>query len=116
MRFCERYGIRRHFTVPRKSQQNGRAERFNRTFGEISRCIRLNVELSKVLWVEVVNMALFVLKGKFLIYIEREVATKYTLANTIGYSLFFVRESQVYIWCLRLVRMFVCYYCNLLIL
>ena len=38
--------------------------------------IRLNVELSKVLWVEVVNMAFFVLKGKFLIYIEREVATK----------------------------------------
>ena len=58
--------------VPRMSQQNGRAERLNRTFGEISTCIRLNVELSKVFWVEVVNMAFFVLKGKFLVYIERK--------------------------------------------
>ena len=58
--------------VPRTSQQNGRAERLNRTFGEISTCIRLNAELSKVFWVEVVNTAFFVLKGKFLIYIERK--------------------------------------------
>ena len=55
--------------LPRTSQQNGRAERLNRTFGEISMCIRLNAELSNVFWVEVVNMAFFVLKGKFLIYI-----------------------------------------------
>ena len=58
--------------VPRTSQQNGRAERLNRTFGEISICIRLNAKLSNVFWVEVVNMAFFVLKGKFLIYIERK--------------------------------------------
>ena len=58
--------------VPRMSQQNGRAERLNRTFGEISRCIRLNAELSKVFWVEIVNMVFFVHKGKFLIYIERK--------------------------------------------
>ena len=48
MSFCEKYGIRNHFMVPRTSQQNARAERLNRTLGEISRCIRLNVGLSKV--------------------------------------------------------------------
>ena len=58
--------------VPRMSQQNGRAEKLDRTFGEISRCIRLNAELSKVFWVEVVNMVFFILNGKILIYIERK--------------------------------------------
>ena len=58
--------------VPRMSQQNGRAEKLDRTFGEISRCIRLNAELFKVFWVEVVNMVFFILNGKILIYIERK--------------------------------------------
>ena len=58
--------------VPRMSQQNGRAEKLDRTFGEISRYIRLNAELFKVFWVEVVNMVFFILNGKILIYIERK--------------------------------------------
>ena len=59
----------RHFTVPRTSQQNGIAERLNRTLGGISMCIRLNARLFKVHWVEVVNMVFFILNGIFLICI-----------------------------------------------
>ena len=48
LKFCEEHGIKRHFTVRRTPQQNGMAERLNRTIGEIARCIRLNAGLPKV--------------------------------------------------------------------
>ena len=48
LRFGEKHGIRRCFTIPRTPQQNGRAERLDRTFREIVRCLRLNVVLPKV--------------------------------------------------------------------
>ena len=48
LKFCEEHGIKRHFTVRRTPQQNGMAERLNRTIGEIARCIRLNTGLPKV--------------------------------------------------------------------
>ena len=61
LRFCEKHGIKRHFTVPRTPQQNGKAERLNRTLGEISRCIRLNAGLPKVLRVETMNMSFYIM-------------------------------------------------------
>ena len=48
LKFCEEHGIKRHFTVRRTPQQNGMAERLNRTICEIARCIRLNTGLPKV--------------------------------------------------------------------
>ena len=47
--------------VPRTPQQNGKTERLNRTLGEISRCIRLNAGLPKVLWVETMNMSCYIM-------------------------------------------------------
>ena len=47
--------------VPRTPQQNGKAERLNRTLGEISRCIRLNAGLPKVLRVETINMSFYIM-------------------------------------------------------
>ena len=61
LRFCEKHGIRRHFIVPRTPQQNGKPKRLNRTLGEISRCIRLNAGLPKVLWVETMNMSCYIM-------------------------------------------------------
>uniref|UniRef100_A0A2N9EZR3 CCHC-type domain-containing protein n=1 Tax=Fagus sylvatica TaxID=28930 RepID=A0A2N9EZR3_FAGSY len=38
LKFCEEYGIKRHFTVRKTPQQNGVAERLNRTITETARC------------------------------------------------------------------------------
>uniref|UniRef100_A0A2N9HW07 CCHC-type domain-containing protein n=1 Tax=Fagus sylvatica TaxID=28930 RepID=A0A2N9HW07_FAGSY len=47
LKFCEEHGIKRHFTVRKTPQQNGVAERLNRTITETARCLRLNAELLK---------------------------------------------------------------------
>ena len=46
--FCEQHGIKRHFTVRKIPQQNGVAERMNRSIIERARCLRLNVGLAKI--------------------------------------------------------------------
>ena len=76
LRYCEEHGIRRHFTVPRIPQQNGRAERLNRTLGEIARYIRLNVVLSKVFWAEVVNMTCYIINRLPRFSLDRKVAER----------------------------------------
>ena len=48
IRFCELEGITHHFTVKGTPQQNGVAERMNRTLAERARCMRLNAGLPKV--------------------------------------------------------------------
>uniref|UniRef100_A0A2N9GFK1 CCHC-type domain-containing protein n=1 Tax=Fagus sylvatica TaxID=28930 RepID=A0A2N9GFK1_FAGSY len=57
LKFCEKHGIKRHFTVRKTPQQNGVAERLNRTITETARCLRLNAELPKIFWAEAVDMA-----------------------------------------------------------
>ncbi|KAH9716260.1 hypothetical protein KPL71_021398 [Citrus sinensis] len=50
--FCSREGIVRHITVRLTPQQNGLAERMNRTLMEKVRCMMIQSELPKGLWVE----------------------------------------------------------------
>jgi transposase InsO family protein len=51
LKFCEEHSIKRHFTVQKTPNQNGVAERLNRTITETTRCLRLNAELPKIfLW------------------------------------------------------------------
>ncbi|GKV50375.1 hypothetical protein SLEP1_g57082 [Rubroshorea leprosula] len=55
--FCKNNGIVRHCTVRMTPQQNGVAERMNRTLLERARCILSNAGLSKDFWAEAVNHA-----------------------------------------------------------
>ena len=48
--FCKDNGIVRHKTVRLTPQQNGLAERMNRTILERVRCMLSNAKLSKVFW------------------------------------------------------------------
>ncbi|WCJ18000.1 Transposon Ty1-LR1 Gag-Pol polyprotein [Euphorbia peplus] len=57
IKLCEENGIQRHFTVRKTPQQNGVAERMNRTLTERARCLRLNAGLPKRFWAEAVSMA-----------------------------------------------------------
>ncbi|GMP51093.1 hypothetical protein CsSME_00017460 [Camellia sinensis var. sinensis] len=54
---CQNAGIVRHFTVPGTPQQNGVAERMNRTLVEKVRCLLLQSGLSKAFWGEALNYA-----------------------------------------------------------
>ena len=60
-KFCEEHGIKKHFTERKTPQQNGVVERLNRTITEIARCLRLNAELSKIFWVEAMDMTCYII-------------------------------------------------------
>ncbi|GJW60657.1 putative ribonuclease H-like domain-containing protein [Tanacetum coccineum] len=59
-RFCEMKGILRQFSVARTPQQNGVAERRNRTLIEASRTMLADSKLSTTFWAEAVNTAYYV--------------------------------------------------------
>nr|GFA08490.1 putative ribonuclease H-like domain-containing protein [Tanacetum cinerariifolium] len=58
--FCRLKGIKREFSVPRTPQQNGIAERKNRTLIEAARTLLANSLLPIPFWAEAVNTACYV--------------------------------------------------------
>lgn len=53
-------GIQRRLSIPSTPQQNGRAERLNRTLLDKARCMILDVELEKNFWAEAVATAAYI--------------------------------------------------------
>ncbi|GJX24420.1 putative ribonuclease H-like domain-containing protein [Tanacetum coccineum] len=58
--FCEMKGIKREFSVARTPQQNGVAERKNRTLLEAARTMLADSKLPTTFWAEAVNTACYV--------------------------------------------------------
>ncbi|GJS01153.1 retrovirus-related pol polyprotein from transposon TNT 1-94 [Tanacetum coccineum] len=58
--FCERKCIKREFSIARTLQQNGVAERKNRTLIEAARIMLADSKLPTTLWAEAVNIACYV--------------------------------------------------------
>nr|GFB03541.1 hypothetical protein [Tanacetum cinerariifolium] len=58
--FCSQKGIKREFSNPRTPQQNGVAERRNRTLIEAARTMLVDAKLPVTFWAEVVNAACYV--------------------------------------------------------
>ncbi|GJT87012.1 putative ribonuclease H-like domain-containing protein [Tanacetum coccineum] len=77
--FCEMKGIKREFSVARTPQQNGIAERKNRTLIEAARTMLVNSNLSTTFWAEVVNTACYVLNR--LLVIKPHNKTPYELVH-----------------------------------
>nr|KYP32301.1 Retrovirus-related Pol polyprotein from transposon TNT 1-94 [Cajanus cajan] len=59
--YCADRGIRMQKTIPGTPQQNGVAERMNRTLNERARCMRLKSGLPKMFWAEAVSTAAFLI-------------------------------------------------------
>ncbi|GKB10119.1 putative ribonuclease H-like domain-containing protein [Tanacetum coccineum] len=59
--FCEMKGIKREFSVARTPQQNGVAERRNKTLIEATRTMLVDSKLPTTFWAKVVNTACYVL-------------------------------------------------------
>ena len=58
--FCRDSKIRQEFTVPETPQQNGVAERFNRTLVEMGRCLLIQAKLPKKYWVRALDTAMYI--------------------------------------------------------
>ena len=85
IRFCELEGITRHFIVKGTPQQNGVAERMNRTLAERARCMRLNVGLPKVFQAETVNMASFIINRSPSLAIDFKIPEEVWLGRLVAY-------------------------------
>ncbi|KAE8728454.1 FACT complex subunit SPT16-like [Hibiscus syriacus] len=59
--FCANNGIKMETTVPITPQQNGVAERMNRTLNERARNMRIHAGLPKFLWAEAINTAAYLI-------------------------------------------------------
>nr|GEV58009.1 retrovirus-related Pol polyprotein from transposon TNT 1-94 [Tanacetum cinerariifolium] len=58
--FCQMKGIKREFSVARTSQQNGVAERKNRTLIEVAKTMLADLLLPTTFWAEVVNTGCYI--------------------------------------------------------
>ena len=83
---CEQHGIKRHFTVRKTPQQNGVAERMNRTIAERARCLRLNAGLAKNFWAEAVNMACFLINRSPRARLDGRVSEEVWIGSEVDYS------------------------------
>lgn len=60
-KFLKECGIRHQTTTPYTPQQNGTAERMNRTLIERAKCMMLNANLPKVYWAEAIHTAAYII-------------------------------------------------------
>ncbi|KAI5334598.1 hypothetical protein L3X38_024731 [Prunus dulcis] len=58
--FCEDVGIERQLTTPYTPQQNGVAERKNRTIVEMAKCLMLEKKIPFDFWAEAVNISVYI--------------------------------------------------------
>ncbi|GKA99109.1 putative ribonuclease H-like domain-containing protein, partial [Tanacetum coccineum] len=87
--FCEMKGIKREFSVARTPQQNGVAERKNRTLIEAARTMLADSKLPTTFWAEAVNTACYV-QNRVLV-IKPHNKTPYELCHCKTPSLSFMR-------------------------
>ena len=59
--YCAAQGIRMEKTISGTPQQNGVAERMNRTLNERTRSMRLHARLPKTFWVDAVSIASYLI-------------------------------------------------------
>ena len=60
-RFCKEHGIRRQLTAAYSPQQNGVAERKNRTIMEIAKAMLKEKGVPNIFWAEAVNTTVYIL-------------------------------------------------------
>ena len=105
LQVCQEEGIVRHFTVRGTPQQNGVAERMNRTLLEKVRCMLSNAGLGKAFWAEAVTYACHLInrlpaaanEGKTPMEVwSGKPATNYDSLRIFGSPAYFhVRESKL---------------------
>ncbi|KAG8472744.1 hypothetical protein CXB51_034629 [Gossypium anomalum] len=85
-RLCKSEGIVRHLTVRHTPQQNGIAERMNRTIMEKVRCMLSNANLPKSFWAEAASTACFLINRSPSVAIEKKTPQEVWSGNPANYS------------------------------
>jgi transposase InsO family protein len=58
---CDKHGIKREYTIPRTTQQNGVVERQNRTMQQMARSMMNEKNIGQTYWVEAIHAEVHVL-------------------------------------------------------
>ncbi|KAG8475264.1 hypothetical protein CXB51_032125 [Gossypium anomalum] len=85
-KLCKSEGIVRHLTVRHTPQQNGVAERMNRTIMEKVRCMLSNANLPKSFWAEAASTACFLINRSPSVAIEKKTPQEVWSGNPANYS------------------------------
>ncbi|KAE8722570.1 Peptidyl-prolyl cis-trans isomerase FKBP62 [Hibiscus syriacus] len=95
--FCRKKGIKRQFTVANTPQQNGVAERMNRTLLERTRAMLWDASLEKSFWAEAVNTACYLVNRAPSTAIELKTPMEMWTGKPVDYSNLHVFGSIVYV-------------------
>ena len=95
--FCAAEGIRLTKTILGKARQNGAAERMNRTLNELTKSMRIHSELPKIICVDSVNTAAYLinrgpsvpLEFKFPEEVWTRIGLKHNHLRTFGCTTYF---------------------------
>lgn len=93
---CKVYGISRHRTVRHTPQQNGVAERMNRTLLEKARCMLIQAKMSKVFWAEVVHTAAHIVNRSLASTLDFKTPNEVWSGEPSNYSYLRVFECPAY--------------------
>ena len=94
---CQKYGIARHHTLVRTPQQNGVAERMNRTIMEKVRCMLSHANLDKDFWVEAATTAAYLINRSPHRSLDGNIQEILWSGNSIDYSDLRVFGCPVYV-------------------
>jgi transposase InsO family protein len=84
--FCRKEGIVRHHTIPHTPQQNGVAERMNRTIISKARCMLSNANTGRQFWADAANTACYLVKRSPFIAIEKKTPMEVWSGTPSDYS------------------------------
>ncbi|CAA7041690.1 unnamed protein product [Microthlaspi erraticum] len=84
--YCKRHGIERHRTCTYTPQQNGVAERMNRTVMEKVRCLLDESGLGEVFWAEAVATAVYLINRSPSSAVDHNVPEQFWLNRKPGYK------------------------------
>ena len=84
--YCKSEGIVRHYTVPYTPQQNGAAERMNRTIISKARCMLSNAGLNRHFWAEAASIACYLIYRSPSIAIDKKTPIEVWSGSPADYS------------------------------
>ncbi|KAI3779398.1 hypothetical protein L2E82_09115 [Cichorium intybus] len=84
--YCKLEGIVRHYTVSHTPQQNGVAERMNRTIISKARCMLSNARLSKRFWAEAASTACYLINMSPSIPLDKKTPIEVWSGSPANYS------------------------------
>ena len=84
--YCRKEGIVRHHTIIYTLQQNGVAERMNRTIISKARCMLSNTHMNKHFWAEAANTACYLINRLPSISLNKKTPIEVWSSTPVDYS------------------------------